>query len=112
MPFDCQKCGACCRSEVYLEPEDYQAEQIPRAMVDVARGHMRFSVDHRCVALKGKIGACVTCSIYTARPAVCRRVEPGDKFCLFSRAREGLPGGEWDKDVIADGLAAITGRKR
>jgi hypothetical protein len=41
----------------------------------------------RCVALRGELGANVTCDIYEARPADCERFEIGSRECLAARAR-------------------------
>jgi Fe-S-cluster containining protein len=47
---------------------------------------------HRCAALAGKVGTSVACTIYTARPDVCRDCTPGDEACLIARAGFGMPG--------------------
>lgn len=39
----------------------------------------------RCVALEGKVGACVSCKIYESRPEACRKFLPGSFLCLEAR---------------------------
>jgi Fe-S-cluster containining protein len=44
-----------------------------------------------CVAFRGEIGGFCGCSIYDARPNICRQFEAGDALCREARARLGLP---------------------
>lgn len=46
---------------------------------------------HRCYFLKGKIGDCVSCSIYDRKPEVCTNFEPGEPMCLDARRAFDLP---------------------
>jgi Fe-S-cluster containining protein len=45
-----------------------------------------------CAALEGDPGrdARVRCDAYDVRPDACREVEPGDAYCVESRARLGI----------------------
>lgn len=63
---------------------------IPRALVDDGLGRMRCEGD-RCAALEGVVGEATRCTIYPARPDVCRACEPGDEACRIARAGHGLP---------------------
>lgn len=45
----------------------------------------------RCVALTGRVGEQVACSIYERRPSPCREFEAGDYACNKARMRHGLP---------------------
>lgn len=95
-PPDCQTCGACCtnseanrklgfRDWVELDPRDVLLKQrvAQRLVVYNAEGvpHLRLDDQGRCVALRGQLGRKVFCSIYEARPRVCRRVEAGSSLC-------------------------------
>jgi Fe-S-cluster containining protein len=48
------------------------------------------TTNHRCVALTGKVGGGVSCSIYNHRPAACRAFVPGSPLCLEARAAAGI----------------------
>ena len=50
------------------------------------RPHLRLDEGGRCVALQGRVGDSVRCTVYAVRPRACRRVEPGDSDCLRARA--------------------------
>lgn len=43
-----------------------------------------------CVALSGRIGVRVSCTLYTIRPRFCREFEPGSHACHTARRRAGL----------------------
>jgi Fe-S-cluster containining protein len=103
--FDCTRCGACCsnpdenRAERFLDyvevlPRDRlfrKPEQRRRlTVVNEAGGiHMRLDPDHRCVALRGKLGQRVHCAIYEDRPTGCRLVEAGGVRCRqYRRERD------------------------
>ena len=99
--LDCLTCGACCynpdenRREdfadwVPLEPRDalLRRTRLARRLVvynDANVPHLRLDGDQRCVALRGKLGVSVSCSIYDLRPRACRRVEAGSDRCLQYR---------------------------
>lgn len=107
--FDCTKCGACC-----VAPAGYPAYEIGLNRHDIERleasGAMRLIVysapegkggfelefgdmrtkegrtgQIRCAGLRGSVGCDATCSIYKARPTVCRDFQPGSSYCLASR---------------------------
>ncbi|WP_246480111.1 hypothetical protein [Inhella gelatinilytica] len=44
----------------------------------------------RCVALQGRVGEQVACTLYAQRSSTCRSVLPGDSQCLKARAAWGL----------------------
>jgi hypothetical protein len=104
--YDCRICGACCAN-----PEENRAEGVvdwvavaedepllddgrlaARLVVTNAAGerHLRLDAGGRCLALRGRIGRRVSCSIYPVRPAGCRRVEPGDERCRQYRRERGV----------------------
>lgn len=90
---DCRTCGACCAYSAdwprfSLESEE-ALSRIPEAYVDHDKGRMRCN-GNRCVALQGKIGVAATCTVYEARPIVCRDCLPGDEACLIARRHHGL----------------------
>jgi Fe-S-cluster containining protein len=44
----------------------------------------------RCVALEGRLGHEVSCTIYDQRPEICRTMEKGSMGCLAIRANWGF----------------------
>lgn len=103
--LDCLACGACCTNPdenrregvhewVELGPRDVilRRRRGERLVVRDAAGvpHLRLDPSGRCVALRGRIGQRVSCSIYEIRPRACRRVEPGSDRCLQYRRERGL----------------------
>lgn len=104
--FDCTACGACCcnppenRAEGftdYIEVDDRapllrKPALVQRLVVwsDSGAPHLRLDPDGRCLALRGRIGARVRCTIYPDRPRVCRLVEAGSELCLRYRRARGL----------------------
>ncbi len=101
--LNCQKCGACCLDQlIVLMPGD----DVPFHMV---MDKSRVSVEHkgglpdgltpldhcvgkvmrnqfgRCVALTGRLGKDVSCSIYESRPRICKVMKKGDWACLEVR---------------------------
>jgi Fe-S-cluster containining protein len=48
------------------------------------------TTNNRCVALTGKVGCNVGCSIYHNRPNACRAFVPGSTLCLEAREAAGL----------------------
>lgn len=103
---ECTRCGACCcnprvnveagvREWVTIAPRDpiLASEALRRRLVVVnedGEPHLRADVDGRCLALRGRVGARVECSIYRDRPTACRIVEAGSDECLKARADRGL----------------------
>jgi len=103
--YDCTRCGACCFNPpenvaegfseyIELGPRDMlrdRPELVQRYTVEKAgRLHMRIMADQRCMALAGRLGHKVRCTIYHARPSPCRRVEAGSALCLRYRSDQGL----------------------
>jgi Fe-S-cluster containining protein len=48
------------------------------------------TTNSRCVALTGKVGCDVKCSIYNNRPNACRAFVPGSTLCLEARSAAGI----------------------
>ena len=107
MTFDCQSCGACCcntdenRAEQYVDYVEIAARAalrrhpalLRRLTVVNAQGerHMKLrGKEQRCVALEGRLGKHVACSIYQVRPAACRTVQPGSRECRRDRRERGI----------------------
>lgn len=96
MPFDCQQCGACCETfRVSFYWAEADARGLPAKLT--SKVNERFSCmagtdlpKPRCVALAGKVGEHVACTVYAQRPEACREVQAGDEKCLKARARHGL----------------------
>lgn len=109
MELDCQTCGACCTSPFGETSEPFVAvtagdvERLgpararrlvvvdPRAATGLGLA-VQAGAPARCAALDGPPGARVSCAVYADRPAACRAVEPGGRYCLESRGRLGLAG--------------------
>jgi len=104
--YDCQRCGACCcnpadnRAEGFEDWIEVQAgapllrrKQHAGLLVRGRDGrqHLRLSEAGRCIALQGRTGESVRCTLYALRPRACRRVQPGDPDCRQSRVDQGLP---------------------
>jgi hypothetical protein len=106
MEYDCRSCGACCAN-----PDENRAEGVidwvqvdeREALLDDAKltarlvatndageRHLRLDPSGRCVALRGRMGRHVTCTIYGLRPRGCRLIEPGDTRCLQYRRERGI----------------------
>jgi Fe-S-cluster containining protein len=105
--FDCQSCGACCcnsdenRAELYRDYVQVAHRSslakhpalLSKLTVLNARGerHLRLiGREQRCAALRGELGARVSCIIYELRPEGCRKVEPGSKECRRARRERGV----------------------
>ncbi len=104
----CQSCGACCG---YFRVSFYwrEAEQedrpfpVPKNLTEDVSSHLRCMKGtnqkhyNRCVALEGKIGESVGCSIYHHRPTPCREFRESyvdgtkNPKCDEARAAYGLP---------------------
>lgn len=103
----CQSCGACCASfrvAFYWresEPSDTD-NPVPRELsVDLSPTHrIMKGTEHKhhpkCIALKGRVGSHVECSIYSQRSSTCRRFEASyengkhNPRCDEARAKHGL----------------------
>ena len=104
--LDCTRCGACCcnpdenRKEGFPFYVEVQPDNRLLAKNDLAKRylvfddagvpHMRLDPSGRCVALKGRLGRSVTCSVYADRPRGCRLVEAGSPRCLQARKERGI----------------------
>jgi hypothetical protein len=92
-PFECEKCGACCRAaydSVTVAPRDLVRKRHPELLVD--RGsylELRREGD-RCAALAGPAGGPWSCRIYDDRPRTCREFAAAGRHCLEARRRVGL----------------------
>ncbi|MCM0606455.1 MAG: YkgJ family cysteine cluster protein [Xanthomonadaceae bacterium] len=104
----CQICGACCahfrvafywrEAEIRERPNPVPIEmteeqdEFHRNMKGTNEKHSR-----KCVALEGRIGKFVACTIYDSRPTPCRAFtasyEDGNHYprCDEARAAHGLP---------------------
>jgi Fe-S-cluster containining protein len=110
---DCTSCGACCanpdenRAENFVDyievlPRDplltktrksgKNSKSLTRLIVynPEGRPHMRLDDRGTCVALRGKLGERVQCTIYADRPTGCRRVVAGSERCLLARRERGV----------------------
>lgn len=103
--LDCTTCGACCCNPAENVAEGYVwyvevtgtklLEKRALAKTLVVRDpngvpHLRLDPSGRCVALQGKLGVRVACSIYGLRPRGCRLVTAGDDACLRARRARGI----------------------
>jgi uncharacterized protein len=105
--LDCQTCGACCcnsdenRAEKYVDyvevPKRTRLAQrralLRKLTVLNPQGerHMKLlGKEQRCIALSGKLGVSVSCTIYDLRPPACRKVEPGSDECRRDRLERGI----------------------
>lgn len=102
-------CGACCSgfrvSFYWAEADDAPGGLVPVALTESVSPHLRcMKVNDRgserdswrCVALEGKVGEGVSCSIYPLRSTTCREFDAYDadgkpqEACNRARARHGL----------------------
>ena len=104
--YDCVTCGACCYNPddnreigyidyIEIEPTDriMKNRDLVRRLVvldDDLIPHMKLSHHQRCVALTGRLGVKVGCSIYHDRPSICRRFTAGSKKCKELRRERGV----------------------
>lgn len=93
-PSPCLSCGACCAYARewprFSTESDAELALIPEALVADTLSGMRCEGE-RCMALAGRIGEAVACTIYAVRPHVCRACEIGDDACTTARAHYALP---------------------
>ncbi|HMX10119.1 MAG TPA: YkgJ family cysteine cluster protein [Burkholderiaceae bacterium] len=96
MPFDCQRCGACCATyRVSFYWAEAELLGLPPELVQPLTPVLAClagtnQVPPHCAALDGRIGATVACRAYAQRPSPCREVQPGDDKCRRARARHAL----------------------
>jgi Fe-S-cluster containining protein len=103
--YDCTRCGACCFnppenvSEGFAGYVEIASDDALRKRPELLRRytatedgrlHMRLLSDHRCMALSGRLGQRVRCTLYHVRPAPCRRVQAGSEPCRRYRRDQGL----------------------
>jgi len=101
MKHPCLDCGACCAAFrvafYWTEAQPENPMGVPAELVATTRPNilaMRGTdgADIRCIALKGKIGEQVYCSIYSQRPSPCHDLkasyENGEISPQCDRARE------------------------
>jgi Fe-S-cluster containining protein len=106
-PPDCLTCGACCASpfvgEGYIRLNVAEEERLGRkglpvlevvpdpedriVLLGTKRNSQGVCV---CVALAGKVGRQVACSIYGERPELCRQFEAGSPECHQARRAAGV----------------------
>jgi len=89
----CRSCGACCAYSAswprFSLEDDAALARISPALINADESGMR-CIGDRCAALSGEVGAQTSCSIYVARPEVCRACLPGDDACLTARRHFGI----------------------
>lgn len=100
--LNCQTCGACCACfRVDFHPAELAggdfawAEGVPPEitvrlndqLVRMQGTDSGFDSPPRCVALSGRLGVVVNCTIYASRPGPCRDFEAGSDACLRARRR-------------------------
>ncbi len=79
---DCGRCDAvCCRLTVMVDPEDGIAEHLT-TVIEGGLTVMARDEEGWCVAIDS---ARMCCSIYDARPEVCRRFHMGGPYCVAVR---------------------------
>lgn len=96
--YDCRKCGACCatvwQDDRYVSLTPREVEELPEQfkhmlVFDGDKASMRLRPAGggalACIALSGKHGTSVTCTIYDYRPHPCRVFEPGSDECDYAR---------------------------
>ncbi len=107
MTYDCQTCGACCCNSDQNKAEKF-IDYVEVLKRDKLRKHERLlhkltvpndkgerhmilrGREQRCIALEGKLGESVSCTIYELRPSACRKVEAGSKECRDRRRERGI----------------------
>ncbi len=100
MSTDCVACGACCAyfrvSFYWAESSDHPHGTTPAHLTTpISPYHLAMRgtdrVPPRCIALDGKIGDAVACTIYEQRPSPCREFTAGEVRCTEARAKHSLP---------------------
>lgn len=103
--MNCQTCGACCANfRVDFDVSELEGGayawgagvpvamtvQVTASLVRMGGTDSGYDSPPRCVALSGRIGREVGCTIYESRPGPCREFEAGSEPCLRARRRHGL----------------------
>jgi Fe-S-cluster containining protein len=101
--YDCRACGACCAdltgAHGYVPLAPREASRMRRLGLPVVRGPGASFLGTKadatgrdvCAALSGAVGGRCSCSVYPARPWVCRAFEAGSPGCREARRAVGLP---------------------
>jgi uncharacterized protein len=106
-PLNCLTCGACCASpfdgEGYIQLDMDEEDRLGRKGLPVLEvipdpedrivlfGTKRNGQGVRvCVALTGRLGRQVACTIYEDRPRLCRQFEAGSPECHQARHAAGM----------------------
>lgn len=95
VPTDCMACGACCHGDGarYLPINGADYGRLGEASATLThflgnRCYLRL-VNGRCIALRSNIdGKAWSCSVYVARPTLCRVLERGSIECLAVLERQ------------------------
>ena len=102
----CTRCGACCAAFRVDFHRSELASAAPCGVPDtltvpVTANLVRLrgtdASPPRCIALEGRIGEHVRCTLYASRPSPCRDFAPyaalgiGEDACDRARSRHGLP---------------------
>ena len=87
--FDCQKCGACCADQLIL-----LTTKDTKVPIHLRDGRFMKNENGHCVALIGRVGVKVSCSIYDCQPEMCAFLPAGSPPCLTIRRAHGLNTGE------------------
>ncbi|WP_024303172.1 YkgJ family cysteine cluster protein [Pseudogulbenkiania sp. MAI-1] len=95
----CLHCGACCaafRVSFYWAEADDGGGTVPNHLTEKINDFRRcmrgtWSDSPRCVALRGEVGAEVSCAIYEQRSSTCREFEAWTEACHTARRKHGLP---------------------
>ena len=102
----CISCGACCayfRIYFYWREAEFESDiQVPQHLTTDVSSFQRCMLGtteksgNRCIALKGRVGHTVGCSIYPNRPSPCRAFPASyidgkaNKRCAEARQAHGL----------------------
>ncbi|MGE0526884.1 MAG: YkgJ family cysteine cluster protein [Bdellovibrionales bacterium] len=100
----CVRCGACCATYRVLFPvQELQSDSyhVPADLTEAVDPGTRAMMGTnqqrpRCVALAGRIGVDVMCSIYERRPGCCRQFVPSyengrpNRSCDHAQTNKGL----------------------
>lgn len=106
-PPDCLTCGACCASpflgEGYIQLDAAEQTRLQRRGLPVLElvsdpedrivmlgTKINAQGERVCVALSGKLGKKVACTVYDERPILCRQFEAGSPECLQARRAVGM----------------------
>jgi len=84
----CTQCGACCCNPdpKWIEVTSSDVEYLDVRLIQSGdiEPYAMLMLGNRCISLEGEIGCATRCLVYPSRPAICRKVQPGDAICLAS----------------------------